>query len=322
MVQTSRDFASLHEAYRERRGVVLKVIYDYPMVNGSAADMLDPGAIDVVAARAEACGFFGLGFTDHPVPGARWLQAGGHQALDPFVALAFAAAATTELRLLTHLAVAPYRNPFILAKSAASVDKLSRGRLTLGLGTGYHKAEFFALGVDWKQRNALFDEALAVLPLHWSGKPFSFEGINFSVRDGIGLPRPVQDPIPVWIGGNSKRSLHRVAQHAQGWMPLIGSEQLTTTSRTPHIASLEQLAEMISTVRGAAAKTGRDDKIDILYSYNDRATLTSQPDAGRHRAAFEHLGKMGVTHINISSGTLSADSTLEFMESFAQLYLS
>ena len=71
------------------------------------------------------------------------------------------------MRLLTYLAVAPYRNPFLLAKAAATVDKLSGGRFILGLGAGYHKTEFFALGVDFEERNALFDEALEVLPLHW-----------------------------------------------------------------------------------------------------------------------------------------------------------
>jgi probable F420-dependent oxidoreductase len=301
--------------------VDLKFVYDYPMANGSEVDMLDPGPIDVVAACAEKCGFFALGLTDHPVPGSRWLHAGGHQALDPFVALGFAAAATTDLRLLTHLAVAPYRNPFILAKAAASVDKLSGGRLILGLGTGYQKAEFFALGVKWEKRNALFDEVLAVLPLHWSGKPFSFDGINFNARDVIGLPRPVQDPIPIWIGGNSKLSLERVAQRAQGWMPLIGSEQLTTTARTPHISSLDQMAEMIASVRQAAFTTGRADQIDVLYSYSDRSTLVSEPDADRHREAFDNLIKLGVTHVTISSETANAEETLEFIGSFSTLYL-
>ena len=73
------------------------------------------------------------------------------------------------MRLLTYFAVPPYRNPWLLAKAAATVDKLSDGSFILGVGTGYLKAEFFALGVDFDERNALFDEALDVLPLHWSG---------------------------------------------------------------------------------------------------------------------------------------------------------
>src|SRR3954453_9722726 len=153
----------------------MQFMFQYPETTGTEHDMLDPGPVDEVARAAEREGFDGLSFTEHPIPGARWLQSGGHQSLDPFVALAFAAAATTRLRLLTYLSVAPYRNPLLLAKTAATVDVLSGGRLILGLGTGYLKAEFRALGVDFDERNDLFDETLDVLPLHWSGEPFSYE---------------------------------------------------------------------------------------------------------------------------------------------------
>ena len=87
--------------------------------------MLDAGPVDEVAAAAEAAGFQGLAFTEHPAPGTRWLDAGGHQTLDPFAALPFAAAATSRIRLLTYLCVLPYRNPLVTAKAAATVDKLS-----------------------------------------------------------------------------------------------------------------------------------------------------------------------------------------------------
>ena len=127
-------------------------LFHYPETSGTTDHMLEPGAIPAVAARAEAAGFDGFSLTEHPVPGVRWLEHGGHQSLDPFVALAAAAAATTRLRLLTHLAVAPYRNPFLLAKAAATVDLMSNGRMTLGLGAGYHGNEFRALCVDMAER--------------------------------------------------------------------------------------------------------------------------------------------------------------------------
>ncbi|HEX3960632.1 MAG TPA: LLM class flavin-dependent oxidoreductase, partial [Trebonia sp.] len=98
---------------------------------------------------------------------------GGHQTLDPFVALSYVAAVTSRLRLLTYLSVLPYRNPMLLAKAAASVDIVSDGRFILGAGVGYNKSEFHALGVDFDERNALFDEALDVLPrrTRWSRSP-------------------------------------------------------------------------------------------------------------------------------------------------------
>jgi len=72
------------------------------------------------------------------------------------------------------------------------------------VGTGYLKGEFRALGVDFDERNAIFDEALDALPLHWKGEPFSYKGLHFEAKDAIARPRPVQNPIPIWIGGNSK----------------------------------------------------------------------------------------------------------------------
>jgi probable F420-dependent oxidoreductase len=220
-----------------------------------------------MAARVESAGLDGLALTEHPVPGARWLAAGGHQSLDPFVALGAAAAATSRIRLLTHLSVAPYRNPFLLAKTAATVDKISDGRMILGLGSGYHRTEFRALGVDMDERNALFDEILEALPLHWAGEPFSYQGRHFEARDVIARPRPVQAPIPIWIGGNSKLSRRRVVEKAQGWMPMLGSAELSTTARTPRIGSLEDLAPLVAELKEDVRAAGRTDPIDVLCMY-------------------------------------------------------
>ena len=194
----------------------MKFILAYPELSGMDGDLLDAGPIGEIAAAAEHAGFAAFALTEHPMPGANWLEHGGHQTLDPFVGLAFAAAATERLRLLTYLAVVPYRNPFLLAKSASSLDRLSGGRFILGVGTGYHKTEFHSLGVDFEERNALFDEALDVFPLAWSGDPFTWKGRHFDARDVVQRPRPAQDPIPIWIGGNSKLTRRRVAEHARG----------------------------------------------------------------------------------------------------------
>ena len=93
-------------------------IYQYPEMYGSQGDMLDAGPVADLAVKAEACGWSGFAFTEHPVPGAKWLESGGHQSLDPFVALGHVAAVTTRLRLLTFLTVLPYRNPNLVAKAA------------------------------------------------------------------------------------------------------------------------------------------------------------------------------------------------------------
>jgi probable F420-dependent oxidoreductase len=297
----------------------VRFIYQYPETIGTEGDMLDVGPVGDVAMAAEKAGFDGFAFTEHPVPGARWLDAGGHQSLDPLVALSYVAAATTRLRLLTYLAVAPYRNPCLLAKAAATVDKLSGGRLTLGLGAGYQKSEFYALGVDINERNALFDEALDVLPLHWKGEPFSYKGRHFEARDVIARPRPVQDPIPIWIGGNSKLARRRVAERAQGWMPLIGPPTLNVTVRTPALGGLDDIARAISEVRASAAS--RSEPIDVVYPYNDPTISNPTVDVDRHREAFAAIEQAGATWVAIVGAPTPPTATLEAIAAFGETYL-
>jgi probable F420-dependent oxidoreductase len=298
----------------------MRYIYQYPDAHGVDVDLLDSGAVGTLAAAAEGAGWHGFAFTEHPVPGARWLQAGGHQTFDPFVALGHVAAVTTRLRLLTYLAVVPYRNPFMLAKSAATVDKLSGGRFTLGVGTGYLKSEFYSLGVDFDERNDLFDEALDVLPLHWKGEPFSYQGRHFEARDVIARPRPVQDPIPIWIGGNAKATLRRVAERAQGWMPLTGPPSLATTARTAHLGSTDEIAAKIADLRSMAGD--RADALDIAVAYTDPSIATPATDADRHLEAIANLKKIGVTWLIVSGPKGDENRSLEFLQSFGRTYVA
>jgi probable F420-dependent oxidoreductase len=300
----------------------MRFIYHYPETNGTERDMLEAGSLPDVAVWAEQAGFDGLSLSEHPSPSARWLETGGHQSLDPFVGLAFAAAATHRLRLHTNLSVAPYRNPLMLAKATATLDKLSGGRLVLGLGTGYLKSEFFALGVDLEERNTLFEEALDVLPLHWSGEPFSYQGAHFDARNSIARPRPVQQPIPIWIGGNSRLSRRRVAQRAQGWMPMMGPAELSSTTRTVAISSLGQLAGLITEVQDGAAAGGRTDHIDIQCSYRDRSIHTPTLEPDRHRETLAEMEKAGITNVVISSPSIDPSATRDFLAAFGATYLS
>ncbi|MGC7101512.1 LLM class F420-dependent oxidoreductase [Amycolatopsis lurida] len=300
----------------------MRYIFHYPERGGLDGDLLDAGPLQEVAAAAERAGFDGFSLSEHPIPGARWLSSGGHQTLDPLVALGFVAAATKRVRLLTNLVVAPYRNPFLLAKAAATLDVLSGGRLILGLGAGYQKSEFYALGVDLAQRNALFDEVLDVLPLHWRGEPFSYAGRHFNARDVLARPRPVQKPIPIWIGGNSSRARRRVAEHAQGWLTMSGGAQLSATARTPPLGSAGDLARSIAELRDAAASAGREGPMDVSYSYSGDGIQAPGIDADRHREAFADLEKAGVTWVVVSSSTHDRPATLEFLDNFGSTYLS
>jgi probable F420-dependent oxidoreductase len=297
----------------------MQYLMQHPEPVGIERDLFDAGEVVPVARALEAAGWDGLAFTEHPAPGYRWLaEGGGHQTLDPFVALGAAAAVTERLRLVTYLAVAPYRNPLLLAKAAATVDLLSGGRFVLGMGTGYLKGEFFALGADFDERNDLFDEALDVLRLHWSGEPFSYEGRHFSARDIVARPSPRRQ-IPIWIGGNARISIRRAATRADGWMPMIGPPTMAATTRTPHLAGLDDVAAAIRSMREQAGE--RAEELDVMLLYGDDSILEVGRDTERHREAFGRMAEMGVTWVSFAWDFSSRAETHDFIDGFGATYL-
>lgn len=155
-----------------------------------------------VSIAAEQAGFGALAFTEHPAPSHEWLLGGGHDSLDPLPALAFCAAATTTLRVQTYLFVLPYRNPLLAAKQATPLDRLSGGRLTLGLGSGYLRSEFAALGVNFAERNALFDEGVDAMRAIWAGENVAFTGTHFTALGQTQRPRPAPAAAAsaLWVG--------------------------------------------------------------------------------------------------------------------------
>lgn len=287
--------------------------YDPELVSG-------PGII-AVAAAAEAAGFHGFGFTDHPAPTQRWLESGGHDALDPFVAMGFAAARTTTLRMIPNIVVLPYRNPFVLAKAGATLDLLSDGRFTLAVGAGYLKGEFRALGVDHAERNELFDEALDVLTAIWTGDDVSYEGRHFSARGITGHPRPVSDPHPpIWIGGNSGAARQRVADRAQGWCPFPAPAGLAQTARTAALDTPERLAEAIDDLHRRLDAAGRDPaSVDISFSNHAGGNPASDDfDADAHLAGLEQLAALGITWVQVGLPGDSLDRALETLQRYSE----
>jgi probable F420-dependent oxidoreductase len=292
----------------------VQFVFQYPEMSGTDGDMLDAGPVAEVARCAESVGFAGFAFTEHPAPGVKWLTRGGHQTLDPFVALGHVAAVTTDLRLLTYLSVVPYRNPLILAKAAATVDILSGGRFTLGVGTGYLKGEFHAVGRSYDERNRMMDEALDVLPLAWSGDQFSYVGADFEARDVVVRPKP-RSEIPIWIGGNSPLTRRRVAERANGWMPLTATPEVMQTTGSTLIDVPDGLGRAIAEVRAAAAARGRS--IDVVVAYSRPEMSEPGADLAPHRAQLEELEGIGVDWVVVPGFGTTRDDTLRYLERFA-----
>jgi probable F420-dependent oxidoreductase len=254
-----------------------------------------------VTRAAAAAGFSAVFVTDHPAPDTRWLDHGGHHALDPFVALSFAAAADPVIRVQTNIYVAAYRNPFLGAKLVQSLDVLSGGRVILGVAAGYLKPEFAALGVDFDRRGELLDDALALLDAALDGSDVTRDGPGYHARGVRILPvAPAGRRPPVWVGGNSTAAMRRAARH-DGWAP-FHTGGLARASRTAAIEAVPDLRRAIATVRTWAAEQGgrpdaaggADDGLrpfDVCWSEG----LTSDTDLSvdlrcAHLAALEDAG--------------------------------
>jgi len=179
-----------------------------------------PDDLAEIARTAEHAGFAYLASCDHVAIPRRLAPAMSTVWYDPVATLSFLAGVTERVRLLSHVAIVGLRHPLVTAKQYATLDHLSRGRLTLGVGAGHVQEEFEALGVDFPRRGAVLDESIDALraalgpdefPEH-HGKLYDFEGLGQR-------PRPTQEHIPLWVGGSSPPAVRRAALKGDGWLP-------------------------------------------------------------------------------------------------------
>jgi probable F420-dependent oxidoreductase len=279
----------------------VQIMLQYPMTYPPNVDFLRPENIIKVAQAAEAAGFAALAFTEHPAPSHRWLDAGGHEAFDPLAALAFCAAVTSRIRLMTYLMVLPYHQPFLAAKTAATVDVLSDGRLILVAGVGYLRSEFRALGVDFDERNALFDEAIDVMRTVWTGEDIDFSGRHFEARGQTARPHPVQRPHPpIWIGGNGRLARERAARVGQGWSPNQYSAEMARTARTPSLSTLAEVRNGIDEIKALRAEAGRGSQsldVQLMTPLSERAAAGASDLLGTHLAGLADVGVTWFVHI-------------------------
>ncbi|MDT5350169.1 MAG: hypothetical protein QOH91_3456 [Mycobacterium sp.] len=222
---------------------------------GSGADR---AVIDAVASAADSCGFATLWSGEHVVMVDRSASrypysddgviAVPAQAdwLDPMIALSFAAAASSRIGLATGVLLLPEHNPVVVAKQTASLDKLSGGRLTLGVGIGWSREEFDALGVPFEHRAARTAEYVAAMRTLWRDDVASFDG-KFVSFDSIRVyPKPVRDRrIPVVLGGNSDAALRRVAAWGDGWYGF-------------NLDGIAAVRERVGALQRLCAESGRD----------------------------------------------------------------
>jgi probable F420-dependent oxidoreductase len=260
--------------------------------------------------------------TDHPAPSRRWLDRGGHATLDPFVALSVAAAASPRIHLHTYILVLAYRNPFVVAKAAASLDALSGGRFIMGIGTGYLRPEYAAVGVPFEERGALTDEAIKVMRQAWTGEPVAHEGRHFEARDTVVLPRPARpEGIPIWAGGNSERAIRRAVELCEGWCPFPVSGVVATTARTEELGNIAQLRDRLAYAHDLGAKIGRTQPLEICmgrFAHEDVTKPGAPLDPARAIDDYSALAEAGVSWTPMSVPSPSRSAFVENVQWFGE----
>lgn len=301
----------------------MRFTVDYPIVvRGYDPALVSRDGLSLVAGAVDRLGYDALAFSEHPAPSLKWLEAGGHESLHQMSALAFCAAVTERVRLMTLLMVVPYHSPFLAAKAAATVDLLSGGRAAVVAGTGYLRSEFLAMGVDMEQRNELFDEAIEVMRGVWSQVPFSHDGTHFSARGVASLPLPVQPGgPPILVGGNSARARDRASSLA-GWSPIMVAPEVARTSRTPGISSIEELAGQIRQVRETAAeRQGPDAAVEVQVLTPQVRFIQEWGSVEEHRQHLGELAEAGVDTFVLRPPGDSVAATLDSLERYAETFL-
>ena len=195
---------------------------------------------------------------------------------DPLIWLAYVAAVAPSLRLGTCILILPQRNPLVLAKELATLDHLSGGRVELGIGVGWLREEFEALGVPWERRGARTDEYVAALRTVWSGSHVEFHGEFVDFEPLTCTPRPAK-PIPIMVGGDSPAAVRRAARLGDGYYPGSGDPEV--------------LRRLIDDLRREATEVGRDpDAIEV----SAMGGISNDP-AG----SVERLAELGVSRLMV-----------------------
>ena len=299
--------------------------------------MASPDQVLKIAAKADALGYASIFVTDHVVLPASMARSvypysttgqlpGGaaQDYLEPLAMLACLARVTKRAQLGTSVLVIPYRHPVLTAKMLATIDQLAGGRVLLGVGVGWLREEFEALGTPpFEQRGIVTDEYVRLMRTAWTTDPVTFAGRYVSVRDIHVLPKPVRPGgIPVWVGGHTDAALRRTATLGDGWHPIgmrssirLAPEDYATSARRIHTLARE---------------AGRDPKaitLSLRVPMEVRPRQAKAPAGDRPlfqgtaeqvTADIRAYAAIGVTHFVFDSTHQDMSAVLANMERFAK----
>lgn len=295
-----------------------------------------PESLETLVQRGEALGFDSVVIADHivfpttidskypyTVGGA---FPGQGDALEQLALMAFVAAKTSRLRMITSVMILPHRNPLVTAKMLATIDVLSNGRVTVGVGVGWLREEFEALAApDFDRRGAVSNEYIEIFKAVWTQDPVSFEGEFYQFKELRCLPHPVQNPHPpIWIGGHSRYALRRAAQHGDGWHPVGANPAvpLRPAEMETSLGELRQMTEAAGRDPSALTISYKAPLYDVTQSgeLEKQAGLERRPFSGTTAQIVDDIGiygRLGVSELIFDVRAETLSESLERMEHFA-----
>ncbi len=286
-----------------RFGLTSPVVTLTPRGHAPWEEDAGPDELRRVAEAADRLGYYHLTCSEHvgiptdvaPLRGARYY--------DPLSTFGFLAAFTERIRLATHVLVLPYHHPLEVAKRYGTLDRLSKGRLILGLGVGSLEEEFRMIGAEFENRGPLYEDALRALRAALRGRQPSYAGTHFSFQGFTIDPCAVQERVPLWLGGRTERSLRRALEFADGWDPFgLGLDELRV------------LLERYQTKPAWREREERGEPLELIFQPQRAFDLTTSDGLETARRLCEGYAGLGASVLSLRFKSASLEQFVEQLE--------
>jgi probable F420-dependent oxidoreductase len=287
-----------------RFGLTTPIVTLAPRTHAAWERTAGPEEIRAIAQCADRLGYHHLSCSEHVAIPTTAVATRGGRYYDPAATLGFVAALTSRIRLLTHVVVLPYHHPLTIAKRYGTLDRLSAGRVILGVGVGSLEEEFRLLGIDFAGRGERYEDALRALRASLSREDPSYNGPHYDFSGFRVDPCAVQEHLPMWIGGRSPRSLRRALEFADGWNP-FGFRW-------------EQLQSLLNRARTWPQWETRAAAFDLALSPEEPLRLDEPADVEAARDLVERYRCIGATVLNLRFQHRSLPHLLDLLQRFAE----
>ena len=286
-----------------RFGLVTPVVTRHPQNDSAWTEDAGPSDLVEIAVTADRLGYHHLTCSEHIAIPAHVGPMRGTRYYDPLATFGFLAGQTTQIRFATHVLVLGYHHPLAIAKRYGTLDRLSGGRLILGVGVGTLAEEFALLGARFADRGAIYEDALRALRAAFGQRQPQYAGTHFQFADQVIDPCGVQTHVPIWVGGRSVRSLRRALVFGDGWDPFG--------------LSWAQLGPMIAQARSSATWQERTAPFELVLPVEAALDPTDAVERRQLEDLLARYRDLGATVMNLRFRHRSLGHFLEQLELFA-----